>query len=150
MTGEPPPRKRLVLDANILLRAVLGVRVQGLLEAYEDSVDFYAPDVCFSDARRHIGGLASKRHFDSKLGLALLDQVIEFVEPVDHSLYCEHEESARLRISSRDPDDWPIVATALLLDCPVWTEDQDFFGSGVATWTTANIEVYLRDGLGSG
>ena len=29
-----------------------------------------------------------------------------------------------------------IVAVALLLDFPIWTEDQDFFGSGVATWTT--------------
>jgi hypothetical protein len=27
----------------------------------------------------------------------------------------------------------------------VWTEDQDFFGSGVATWSTNNIELYLRD-----
>jgi hypothetical protein len=28
---------------------------------------------------------------------------------------------------------------------PIWTEDQDFFGSGVATWTSGRIEVYLRD-----
>jgi hypothetical protein len=28
--------------------------------------------------------------------------------------------------------------------CPTWTEDQDFFGSGVATWTTDRIELYLR------
>ena len=42
-------RKRLILDANILLRAVFGVRVLSLLEAYEDSVAFYTPEVCFSD-----------------------------------------------------------------------------------------------------
>ena len=47
---------------------------------------------------------------------------------------------------SRDIEDWPVVATSLLLDCPVWTEDQDFFGSGLATWTTNRIELYLRDG----
>jgi predicted nucleic acid-binding protein len=39
--------KRLVLDANILLRAVFGVRVRSLLETYEDSVSFYTPEVCF-------------------------------------------------------------------------------------------------------
>jgi hypothetical protein len=33
--------------------------------------------------------------------------------------------------------------TSLPLDCPIWTEDQDFFGSGVATWTTGTVEVYL-------
>jgi len=145
VTGEPPARKRLVLDANILLRAALGVRVLELLETYEDSVDFFAPQVCFSDARRHITALASKRHFDPELAFRLLDRLPEFVEPVEHSLYGGYEESALQRIASRDPDDWPIVATALLLDCPIWTEDQDFFGSGVATWITATVEVYLRD-----
>jgi hypothetical protein len=45
-------RKRLVLDANILLRGVFGVRVRSLLEAYEGTVSFYAPDMCFDDARK--------------------------------------------------------------------------------------------------
>jgi len=138
--------KRLVLDANILLRAVLGVRVRKLIEAYEDCVNFYAPEVCFNDARKYIGELANMRHFDPAPGLLVLQQLAGMVECVDASLYAEHEARARLRIASRDMDDWPIVATALLLDCPVWTEDQDFFGSGVATWTTANIELYLHDG----
>jgi len=38
-----------------------------------------------------------------------------------------------------------VIAAALLLDAPVWTEDQDFFGSGTATWTTSNVDLYLRD-----
>jgi len=25
----------------------------------------------------------------------------------------------------------------------LWTEDQDFFGSGVATWTTSTVTMYL-------
>jgi hypothetical protein len=45
------PRKGLVLDANILMRAVLGRRVRELLEVYEDVATFYSPDVCFDDAR---------------------------------------------------------------------------------------------------
>jgi predicted nucleic acid-binding protein len=38
----------------------------------------------------------------------------------------------------------PIVAASLLLDCPIWTEDQDFFRIGVATWTTDKVELYFR------
>jgi predicted nucleic acid-binding protein len=71
--------------------------------------------------------------------------LVRLVEIVDESLYEERESSARERMLSRDVEDWPIVATSLLLDCPVWTEDQDFFGSGIATWTTNNVELYLRD-----
>ena len=45
--------KGLVLDANILIRAVLGHRVRALLEKYEDEVDFYTPDICYEDARKY-------------------------------------------------------------------------------------------------
>ncbi len=64
---------------------------------------------------------------------------------VDRSFYEEYEERARARISSRDADDWPVVATALLIDAPICTQDQDFFGSGIATWTSNKIELFLRN-----
>jgi predicted nucleic acid-binding protein len=137
--------KRVVLDANILLRGVFGVRVRGLLEAYEDSVSFFSPNICFEDARKYIPQLASRRNFDPASGLFVLDQLAIMIEVVDCSLYEDYETPARDRISSRDVADWPVVATALLLDCPIWTEDQDFFGCAVATWTTSRIELYLRD-----
>jgi hypothetical protein len=44
----------------------------------------------------------------------------------------------------RDADDWPVLACAMPLGCPVWTEDADFFGTGVATWTTDRIELYFQ------
>ena len=44
----------------------------------------------------------------------------------------------------RDPNDWPALALALQLECAVWTEDQDFFGTGVPTRTTATVERYLN------
>ena len=139
------PPKRLVLDANILLRGVFGYRVRALLEAYESEVSFYSPDVCFEDAREYVPSVAKRRQIDVTAALAVLDQLEKIVEVVDRSLYETHESVAKNRMASRDIEDWPIVAAAMLLDCPIWTEDQDFFGSGVATWTTANIELYLRD-----
>lgn len=138
-------RKGLVLDANILLRAVFGRRVRQILEAYEDEARFYTPDLCFQDAQRYIPVISNERGFDVDLGMSVLHQVGRVVEQVDRSLYEEHQSAARERISLRDPDDWPVVATALLFDLPIWTEDQDFFGSGVATWTTDRVELYLRD-----
>jgi predicted nucleic acid-binding protein len=137
--------KRLVLDANILLRAVFGIRVRALLETYEDSVSFYTPDICFTDVRNYIPAIATSRRIDPVAGLLVLNQLARLVEIVDKSLYEEWQSTSRERMLSRDVEDWPIVATSLLLDCPVWTEDQDFFGSGIATWTTNNVELYLRD-----
>lgn len=137
-------QRRLVLDANILLRAVFGVRVRSLLETYEDTVSFYAPDICFADARKYIPSISEKRRIDPVPGILVLDHLSRLVELVDRSLYEEYEASARERMVSRDEEDWPIVAAALLLTCPVWTEDRDFFGSGISIWTTETVNLYLR------
>ncbi len=138
-------RRGLVLDANILLRAVFGQRVRQILEKYEDEARFYTPDVCFEDAGRYIPVISNERGFDVDLGLSVLEQIGRIVEQVDRSLYEEYQNAALGRIGRRDPDDWPVVAVALLLDLPIWTEDQDFFGSGVATWTSDRVELYLHE-----
>jgi len=47
-------------------------------------------------------------------------------------------------LRGREESDWPILATALELATAVWTEDTDFFGTGVAVWTTNRIEIFLK------
>ena len=51
----------LVLDANILIRAVLGNRVRTLLTTYTGVVDFFTPDVCMADAQKYLPLLFEKR-----------------------------------------------------------------------------------------
>jgi len=44
----------IVLDANILIRAVLGRRVRQLIDTYAaKGVRFFAPDVAFDDAEKY-------------------------------------------------------------------------------------------------
>jgi predicted nucleic acid-binding protein len=136
--------KGIVLDANILIRAAFGQQVRHILKKYEDQARFYTPDVALGDARKYVIAISELRQVNSSLGLSVLDQLAGLVEQVDRSLYEQHEQAARERIDRCDPDDWPVVAVALLLRLPIWTEDQDFFGSGMATWTTDRVEVYLR------
>jgi predicted nucleic acid-binding protein len=138
------PGRGIVLDANILIRAVLGRRVRTLLEAYEDSIAFYTPDVCFDDAREYIPRLLASRGDDPETGMAVLDQIGFVVKPVDQVLYRDFGQLARERMAARDVEDWPVVAVALMLSVPVWTEDRDFFGSGIGTWTTDRVELYLQ------
>jgi len=136
----------LILDANILLRAIFGTRVRSLLNTYEDAVAFYTPDVCVADAGKYIPSVAARRGTSSQFAHVTLNQIAgSVIHVVDRSLYEEFEDRARAHIASRDPNDWPIVATALLIDAPIWTEDKDFFGIGIATWTSDSIELYLRD-----
>jgi predicted nucleic acid-binding protein len=137
-------RRRLVLDANIPIRAALGSRVRSLLETYEDSASFYKPDVCLEDAREYVPQVLTGRGEDPEAGLAVLDQIELLVQPVHRDLYGDLEQLARERVAIRDIDDWPVIAVALMLNAPIWTEDRDFFGSGISIWTTDRVELYLR------
>ena len=135
--------KAIVLDANILIRAVLGKRVREQILANADHVKFYAPAVAYADARKYLPGLLEKRGIDSKVALKVLDHLESVVQSVEEDLYDAMRQAALQRIAMRDADDWPVLACALTLGCPVWTEDADFFGTGVATWTSDRIALYF-------
>lgn len=135
-------RQALVLDANILIRAVLGRKVFALLNQYQNRTAFFAPDVAFMDAEKYLPNIFARRGFDWSVGLDVMNRLPAMVQPMQPLLYRRFEAEARSRI--RDAKDWPILATALALNCPIWTEDADFFGCGVPTWTTKNIALYLR------
>ena len=134
----------LVLDANILVRAVLGRRVRTILTTYGNTAEFFAPDAAFAEAREHLPKVLAKRRTPVEPGLALLESLAEVIQAVDLETYAVFEEAARKRLLGRDPDDWPVLATALVLNCPIWTQDTDFFGVGVATWTTDRVQLFLE------
>jgi predicted nucleic acid-binding protein len=140
-------RRTIVLDANVLMRAVLGRRVVGLLETFAPQVIFLAPDVAFDDVREHLAAVLTKRGEQAALQQALdkLAALHTAVQAVAHTEYETMKSAALARIGPRDPDDWPVLACALALNCPIWTEDKDFFGTGVATWTTALIELFFTE-----
>jgi len=135
--------RALVLDANILLRAVLGPRVRGLIERHSERVLLMIPAGCVEEVREYVPILCEKRGWSAAPAVELLEALLGSLHVIDMPLFVEFKADALRRIGARDPEDWPIVALALAVDAPVWTEDTDFFGSGIATWTTGNVEVYL-------
>jgi hypothetical protein len=56
--------RMLVLDANILLRAVLGVRVRSLIETYSGDVPMFVPAHCVSEVREYLPSLCAKRNWE--------------------------------------------------------------------------------------
>ncbi len=135
--------KAIVLDANILIRAVLGQRVRQLLLEHAATVKFFSPDVAYADARKYLPTLLEKRGVNSAAALSVLDTLEAIVRPLEFDLYAGLQHQALQRIAMRDADDWPVLACAMTLGCPVWTEDADFFGTGVATWTSDRVALFL-------
>lgn len=137
--------RALVLDANILIRAVLGVRVRRILENYADRVSFFALNWPCPKRGNTWPNLSSgaagirQRRFASWMQSSVWSIRSVLTSTVNMG------RKRKRRIGSRDPDAWPILASALALGCPIWTEDTDFFGCGVATWTSSSVEVFLSD-----
>jgi predicted nucleic acid-binding protein len=136
--------KALVLDANILIRAVLGTRVRRIVASYAQSTVLYIPETAYSEAEEHLAELVVKRGGDPGIALRSLRSMAALGTMVSLDVYMDYEAEARRRLASRDPDDWPILAAAMALRCPIWTEDTDFFGCGVATWTSASIDSFFE------
>lgn len=145
MQERLPPAEMIVLDANILIRAVLGKRVRQLLETYSGhGLRFYAPEVAYADAEKYLPALLIKRGKSDTDKFAALAYLQLMIEPISQEAYGLFEVEARERLRGRDEDDWPVLATALSLSCAIWTEDTDFFGTGVAVWTSDRVEILLR------
>ena len=123
--------KRIVLDANILIRAVLGNRVGSQLEMYQTTTMFCTSLEALDEAREHIPSIPEKR------GWAGIPEFLETLELlparlkiVPQEIFEDFMTDARTRLSGRDEDDTHILALALALSFVVGRQ--------------RGIEVYLN------
>ena len=133
----------IALDASILLRALFDRRIIELIIRYGTEVSFAAPAIAFAEVRRGIPVL-SKRNKDLPNMSRCFEELGTLVGEVPMDLLTPHKQSSIARTGVRYSIGWPMVACALVLECPIWTEDQDLFGIGIPTWTTDRVSIYLR------
>lgn len=65
--------------------------------------------------------------------------VVAPLEIYGRDFYREKLEEARRRIGKRDPQDVDLLALALKLNAPVWSNDSDYKLAGVEWYTTARL-----------
>jgi predicted nucleic acid-binding protein len=119
--------------------------VREVIETHAEDVLFFVPESAYAEAEEHLAALVIKRGGDPEKALTLLRSLSRLMELIGGEVYREFEAEARERLARRDLEDWSILACALALRCPIWTEDTDFFGCGVATWTSDRVRMFLRD-----
>ena len=130
--------RRLVVDANILIRAVLGVRVRELIAGYCESVAFYVAE----EAMQYLAELAPRRGIPDDIWRTALTTIMAAVQIIPQVELAAAEREAMARIGHRDPEDWPRGKRfRSIAPCGRKTRT---LGSGVAAWTTTTVEIYLR------
>ena len=140
--------KQLVLDANILISAVVGNKAHQIISQHESNINFLTAEEAFLDAEEYVPQIIAKRGGDNNdinAAMEKLEILKKFIQAVPASDLIAFENVARKIMKDRDEDDWLYLALALHFDCPLWTEDKDFFGCGVAVWTTKRIQYFLEN-----
>lgn len=111
-----------------------------LLTTYGDRIIFVAPEAAFEEARKRLPEVIQRRNLPAEPFMeyfAFLATVVRTIEFTDYSGYEAVGWPGVMRTIGR------VLAAALTLDCPIWTEASDFFGCGVATWISDRVELFL-------
>jgi predicted nucleic acid-binding protein len=139
---------RLVVDTSVLIGELL--RRTGRDRLGEARLELFVPEQMWSEFQvelpRRTAAFVRRRSLSVDVGEELARLCVAAVEAnvvvLDEAIYSAVEDEARAR-SLRDPADWPVVAAALALSAGIWTNDNDFLGTGVATWTTETLQAWL-------
>jgi len=130
----------LVADANVLLSSILGGRARlALIHAQIGEV--FTTQHTFAEVEEYALVLARKRRLASDvllLAVAALPVTI-----VTRVAYAKRMAEASKRIGSRDPDDVDLLALALHLRVPIWSNDKDFEKLNVDLFTTERLLRHL-------
>jgi predicted nucleic acid-binding protein len=133
---------RLVADANALLSAILGGKANAVIR-HPELEEVLTSQATLDEVEEYVPILARNRRLS--LDVLLLALAALPVTVVDRAVYASAIQEARKLIGRRDPDDVEILALTLHAKPPLWSNDNDFEGTGVEWYTTA--EVLLKLGL---
>ena len=131
---------QLVADANVLLSAAIGGRARLVLE-HPRVEAVHAPAFALDEVHEYLAALAKKKRL--AIDTLMLTLAALPITVVDRDEYRSHLSEARRRMRRRDPDDADILALALHLKLPVWSNDNDFEDAGVEWHTTAELLTTL-------
>ena len=127
---------KLVADANVLLSALIGGQAVRVLR-HTAIEEILTTETTLAEVQEYATQLAQKKGLP--MDVVLLAAATLPVTIVPHSAYASALSEARRRIGRRDPDDVEILALALHLDVPVWSNDNDFEDTGIVWYTTATL-----------
>ena len=129
------------MDANAVLSATIGGKALEIFSRAQH-LKFVTASSVVEEVRRYLPVLAKKKG----LPLGLMEAVLDLLplEVVPPEVYADRLEEANARIGWRDPADVPLLALAMALGCPVWSNDDDFADlEGVEVYTTAALLAEL-------
>lgn len=128
--------EKLAVDANPILSAIIGGNARTVFLHFEHT-SFYTTVFNYKEVEKYIPILALKRNIpmeDCYMALSLLPLIV-----CDIDFYKSKINHANKLIEKRDPNDVHLLALSLNLNCPIWSNDNDFKGLGIKVYSTLDL-----------
>lgn len=140
----------LVADASGLVGELLRIRGRQFLR--HPDIDWFTTTEVAGEVeyelRRRLNILVARGRLEhgevAALEYVALELFTDTVSLADSDVYMPARALAEARIS--DPNDWSVVALAMVMEAGIWTEDRDFFGIGLPVWNTRVLVAHLQIG----
>jgi predicted nucleic acid-binding protein len=137
--------RKLAVDANPILSALIKGKAHAILSRTD--LEFFTTEFTVREVIEHIPEIVSRvrqRGVSIEKADLYLAFVVAPLEIRGREFYRDLMPAAKRRIEKRDPDDVDLLALALKLRIPIWTNDQDYSSCGVKCYTTAQLLKKLK------
>jgi predicted nucleic acid-binding protein len=129
---------KLVTDTNILVRCSQGRAAERARTLRQAGVGLVTTE---RNAQELVGVLQGVFGFTERDALIETTRILAPFEVIDSDDYGHARKAASRRLQKHCQGDWPALAAAMTLDAAIWSEDSDYFGVGVAVWSTRNVMI---------
>ena len=137
MTSKPGRKnvERVAADSNVILSAVSGKAALRIFT--RSTLDVVTTESVLEEVREYIPYIAELYGFAPQV----LESQLRLLTIREYSLkdYKRYVAEGERRIGDRDPDDVDLLALALAMKLPIWSNDNDFKNCGVEWYTTARL-----------
>jgi predicted nucleic acid-binding protein len=141
------PSETIVIDANILVSAVLGVATARVISKVAEKRFLILGLPSLIEAQRTVRHIAN----EPRTAIGRLEAYAASMELVNDVRFAETLDLAGERLrnapASRNGSarDAHVLALAWLYDADIWSHDRDFAGAGWPSWSSANLQAALAD-----
>jgi predicted nucleic acid-binding protein len=131
----------LAADANVLLSALIGGRARLVLN-HSEVQEVFTTEHTLAEVQEYVPILSKQKRLPSDI--LLLAVAALPVTLVGRAQYAKSITEATKRIGHRDREDIELLALALHLRIPIWSNDRDFEHLDVDLFTTEGLLRHLR------
>ncbi len=119
-------KKRIIVDSNPLISALLGGKALSIL--LNKKFSFYTTENIIWEVKKYIPFVSQKTDVSEEELIFVLEKLpVDVIHP---NIYDGQIIPAKKIIENRDIKDYSILALAMKFDIPIWSEDKDFENIG--------------------